>query len=479
MILLALVLLPVAGGLLALAARRRAPAVTMASLAAGLAVALGTYAARPGGGRIAEVDLAWIPSLGARIHLAMDGLSLVMVVLTFVVGLLAAASTVAEVRERPGLFHLCLGLCLTGVILVFLAFDLLVLLFAWELMLVPMFLLIRIWGHEERVRAALKFFVYTQAGGLLMLVAVLVLRAIHGRATGEWTFDYDALLGSSPGGAAGMWLFLGFVAAFAVKLPALPVHGWLPDAHTEAPTAGSIVLAGLMLKTGGYGLIRFAVPLFPAAAARAAPWLMGIGAAGVIWGALLAFGQTDLKRLVAYTSVSHLGFVLLGVFALDPAGEQGAVLQMLCHGLSTGGLFFLVGALQERLGTRDIGRMGGFFAGAPAMGGLAVVFALASLGLPGLGNFVAEILSLLGAFRAVPWIGVVATLGLVLSVGYSLRFTGRVFFGRPPESGGPRDLAAGEILWLGGAAALLLFLGLWPAPVIRLLAPALRVVAGG
>src|SRR5678816_3336170 len=226
-------------------------------------------------------------------------------------------------------------------------------------MLVPMYFLIGIWGHENRIYAAIKFFLFTQVSGLLMLVAIVGLYFVHGRNTGIYTFDYVQLLGSSMSPTVAMWLMLGFFVAFAVKLPAIPVHSWLPDAHTEAPTAGSVILAGLLLKTGAYGLLRFVVPLFPEAAKAFAPAAMTIAVIGILYGAILAYAQTDLKRLVAYTSVSHLGFVLLGVFAWNAWALNGAVMQMVAHGVSTGALFVLAGALQERTHTRDMSRLGG------------------------------------------------------------------------------------------------------------------------
>ena len=339
-------------------------------------------------------------------------------------------------------------------------------LFFWELMLVPMFFLIDLWGHERRHHAAVKFFLFTQVSGLFMLMAILSLYMLHGRAGGGYTFDYVALLHTPMTSATQTWLMLGFLAAFAVKLPAVPVHTWLPDAHTEAPTAGSIILAGLLLKTGAFGLLRFLLPLFPQAAAQFAPCALALGVVGVLYGALQAFGQRDLKRMVAYTSVSHMGFVLLGVFAGNALAMQGAVLQMLCHGLSTGALFVVAGLLQERLGTRDIRQMGGFWAGAPRLGGAALFFALASLGLPGLGNFVAEFLILLGLFQGHVVAAVLATTGLVAATLYSLWMMQRVFFGQPSQPL-PADLRRGEAAILATMGLTLVWLGLWPGAVLN------------
>ena len=260
---------------------------------------------------------------------------------------------------------------------------------------------------------------------------------------------------------------LGFFAAFAVKLPVVPLHTWLPDAHTQAPTAGSVVLAGLMLKTGAYGMIRFLLPLFPGAAARWTPFFLALAVAGILYGAFQSFGQRDLKRLIAYTSVSHLGFVLLGIFAGGRMAYQGAVLEMLCHGLSTGALFVLAGSLQERLHTRDLGRMGGFWSSAPSLGGSLLLFALASLGLPGLGNFVAELLVLLGAWQASPGLTAAAAAGLVGAAVYALALLQRTVLGPLPRDGGVADLAPRELGLAAVMGAALLWLGLFPQPVLE------------
>jgi NADH-quinone oxidoreductase subunit M len=271
-----------------------------------------------------------------------------------------------------------------------------------------------------------------------------------------------------------LWLMLGFFIAFVVKLPAVPVHSWLPDAHTEAPTAGSVILAGLLLKTGAYGLIRFVVPLFPEAAQRFAPVGLALGVVGIIYGAVLAFAQTDLKRLVAYTSISHMGFVLLGVFAWNLLALQGTVMQMLCHGVATGALFILVGQIQERIHTRDLRRMGGFWSLAPRMGGVAMVFALASLGLPGLGNFIGEFLVLVGLFRASVWMTVLASLGLVAATIYSLWMIQRVFHGPVETEYRLPDLSPRETLIMGALIAAIVGLGLYPQPVLNAAQPALN-----
>jgi NADH-quinone oxidoreductase subunit M len=409
----------------------------------------------------------WIPQFGVSLHLALDGLSLLLVALTLLLGFMAVLCSWTEIKERVGFFHFNLLWILSGIIGVFLALDLFLFYFFWELMLVPMYFLIGIWGHENRTYAAIKFFLFTQASGLLMLIAIVGLYFIHGRATGVYTFDYLQLIGTSMSPAVAMWLMLGFLVALAVKLPVVPFHTWLPDAHTEAPTAGSVILAGLLLKTGAYGLLRFVVPLFPDAARAFTPIAMVLAVVGIFYGAILAFAQTDLKRLVAYTSISHMGFVLLGVFALNEIALQGAVIQILCHGLSTGALFILVGALDERLHTRDLNRMGGLWAIAPRMGAVTMVFVMASLGLPGLGNFVGEFLVLFGTYRVNIPLTILAAVGIVFATIYSLWIIQRAFHGPVKEGLKLRDLSPREIGISAVMIAALVGLGIAPQPALN------------
>ena len=397
----------------------------------------------------------------------MDGLSLVMVLLTGFLGVMAVISAWTQIRERVGFFYFNLLWVLAGITGVFLALDLLLFYFFWELMLVPMFFIISVWGHENRVYAAVKFFLFTQLSGFFLLVAIIALFVIHGRDSGVYTFDYLRLLGTVMSPATAKWLMLGFTVAFAVKLPAVPLHTWLPDAHTEAPTPGSVILAGLLLKTGAYGLIRFAVPLFPGAAADFAPAAMVIGVVGILYGGVLAFAQSDLKRLVAYTSVSHMGFVILGIFAWNVTALNGVVLQMVCHGISTGALFMLAGALQERIHTREINRMGGLWSDAPVMGAALLIFSLASLGLPGLGNFVAEFLVLVGSFQVNTTIAVLAALGLIPAAVYALWIVQQVMHGPNPEGWKIADLTGREMAMAGAMAVVIIWLGLFPQPVLN------------
>jgi NADH-quinone oxidoreductase subunit M len=488
MILVWLIVVPFIGGVLAWIAGRWSRAwprwIALAGIAADLAMAIAIWMrslghpALTGGPWLADLDVRWIDGLGIRWHLGLDGLSLLLVLLTAFLGLMAVATSWTEIEDRIGLFHFHLMWVLAGIIGVFLALDLFLFYFFWEMMLVPMYFLIAMWGHERRIYAAVKFFIFTQISGLLMLVAIVALYVVHGRATGTYTFDYTQLVGTALEPTTAWWLMLGFFGAFAVKLPVVPVHTWLPDAHTEAPTAGSVVLASLLLKTGAYGLLRFVLPLFRDAAAAFAPVAIGLGVAGVLYGAVLAFGQTDLKRLVAYTSVSHMGFVLIGVFAGTTLALQGAILQLLCHGVSTGALFILVGALQERTHTRDVGHLGGLWAVAPRMGGMTMFFGLGAMGLPGLGNFVAEFLILLGTYPVSPLATVLASFGLIVSTVYALWMIQATFQGRRAEAVPFRDLGSREVAIATALLVALLWLGVYPQPFVDAAAPVVTNLSG-
>ena len=437
----------------------------------GLTAAGGNSAAAAGSAVprwMAELHVPWIPALGISFSLGMDGLSLTMLALTGLLGAMAVLSSWTGITDRVPFFHMNLGLVLAGINGVFLATDLFLFVFFWELMLVPMYFLIDIWGHENRHYAAVKFFLFTQVGGLLMLVSIIALAVLHAMASGTWSFALADLAGTAVSPVVGMLLMLGFFAAFAVKLPAFPLHTWLPDAHTEAPTAGSVILAGLLLKTGGYGLIRFAVPLFPAASRAFAPVALTMAAAGIVYGGIMAFSQKDMKRVVAYTSVSHLGFVLMGVYAFTPQALSGAVLQMVSHGISTGALFMLVGTLQDRIHTRELDRMGGLWAQAPRMGAAALVLAMALVGLPGLVNFVSEFLVLVGTWSVSPVATVAAGIGLVIATIYALRLFQMAFHGAPRGKWTLTDLDARETGTLFLAIALLVLFGLYPAPILHM-----------
>jgi NADH-quinone oxidoreductase subunit M len=428
---------------------------------------------------LADLRFAWIPRFGISFHLALDGLSLLLIGLTAVLGIIAVIAAWVEITQRAGFFYFNLLLTLTGVMGVFLALDLFLFFVFWEAMLVPMYFLISIWGHERRTYAAIKFFIFTQGSGLFMLVSILGLAFVTRAGNKQWTFDYFDFLNANLGAASELWLMLGFFIAFAVKLPVFPFHTWLPDAHTEAPTAGSVILAGVLLKTGAYGLLRFVVPLFPDAAASFAPFAMTLGVIGILYGAVLAFAQDDFKRLVAYSSVSHMGFVLLGIFAWNALALQGAVMQMLAHGISTAALFMLAGVIQERLHTRDMRQMGGLWATAPRMGAVVMFFAIASLGLPGLANFIGEFLVLLGAYQVNITLAVLAVLGIITAAAYALILVQRSFQGQSRQGVAITDLCVREMAAMAAMIAFTVWLGLYPQWALNTVAPALQQMQGG
>ena len=438
-----------------------------------LSISLAFLPVSPENKWLIEIKVAWIREFGISLHLAVDGLSMLMLLLTFFLGIIAVIISWKEINKRTGFFHFNLLLIIAGITGVFLSIDLFLFYFFWEMMLVPMYFLIGIWGHEKRTAASYKFFLYTQAGGLLMLISILSLYFIHGRASGLYTFDYLDLAGTALQRSTAMLIMLGFLAAFLVKLPVVPLHNWLPDAHTEAPTAGSLILAALLLKTGAYGLLRFIIPLFPSASVEFAPVAMLLGVTGILYGAKLAFAQTDLKRLVAYTRVSHLGFVILGVFTFNEIAYQGVVMQMIAHGISTGALFILVGQLYERIHTRDLNKMGGLWQTAPVMGAAGLIFSMASLGLPGMANFVAEVLILTGTFNSNAIIGCLATTGLIAAAIYSLRIVQKVFHGEKNTDWKFRDLSVREKIVSALMIIIIVVLGFFPGPVFKTAQPAL------
>ncbi len=440
--------------------------VTLAALFVDAVLLVLAWASASGQTWLHEFDYPWIEPLGMRFHLGVDGLSLLLLTLTVFLGIAAVSASWTQIQERVGAFYLSLMLTLAGIMGVFMALDLFLFYFFWELMLIPMYFLIAVWGHENRAPAAIKFFLFTQAGSLPMFVAILALYFIHGRSTGVYSFDYQQLLDTQTSGSISFWLMLAFFAAFAVKLPMVGLHTWLPDAHTEAPTGGSVILAGLLLKTGAYGFLRFALPLFPVDSGRIAWPAMILGTAGILYGAFLAFAQQDAKRLVAYTSVSHLGFVLLGIYAGTAMALQGAIVVLLAHGLSTGGMFIVVGALEDRFHTRRLDELGGLWATTPRLGGVALFLALALLGLPGLANFVGEFLVLTGTFAVSPTLAALGAIGFVLSSIYSLWLIYRVFHGPVRAGLTAPDLGAREMLVFSLIIAGIVWLGVYPQPVL-------------
>jgi NADH-quinone oxidoreductase subunit M len=410
-----------------------------------------------------EEQARWIPSLGATYHVGIDGLSLLLVALTAVLAPLTLLGTAWSITQRLRAylsFFLFLEAAMIGV---FVALDLLLFYVFWEAMLIPMYFLIGIWGGGRRVYAALKFFLYTMAGSVLMLVAILVLAFLGARATGQLSFDYADLRAVLMPAALERWLFLAFAVAFAIKVPLLPFHTWLPDAHVEAPTGGSVILAGVLLKMGTYGFLRFCLPFFPRASEELAPLFVFLALAGIIYGALMALAQSDLKKLVAYSSVSHLGFVVLGIFAMNPEGIVGGLLQMVNHGINTGALFLLVGMIYDRAHTRMIADFGGVARVMPVFAAVAMIFVLASIGLPGTNGFAGEFLILLGAFRENPTYGVLAASGVVLGAVYLLVTVRRVIFG---EVAGAAlkltDIGRREVLALAPLVLLVFVIGFKP-----------------
>jgi len=409
----------------------------------------------------AETDLLWIPSLDIHFHLGADGLSIWLVLLSTVLTPLAVLLSWKHIDHRIKAYYSLLLLLEFGLVGVFLAMDLFLFFVFWEVSLVPMYFLIGIWGHERRIYAAIKFFLYTMAGSALMLVAILY---IYSRTQ---TFDYTTILQLMDSGvfrpteAQQMALFLAFFLAFAIKVPLFPFHTWLPDAHVEAPTAGSVMLAAVMLKMGTYGLVRFCLPMFPSASRRCADWIVTLAIIGIIYGALVALVQPNMKKLVAYSSVSHLGFVVLGIFSFTPAGLDGAVFQMLAHGISTGALFALVGMLYERRHSLEIADYGGVATPAPWLSTVFLITTFASAGLPLLSNFVGEFLVLRGAAEANFKWSVYAAIGVILSACYLLWLYQRVFYGETSDEMKSHmpDLSAREWAALIPLLALMLWLG--------------------
>ena len=416
----------------------------------------------------------WIPQWGVTYRVGVDGVSLLLVLLTAFIQPLVILATWNQEHRAKGFFAslMVLQAALVGV---FLALDLVLFYVMFEVMLVPMYALIGIYGSGNRHYAALKFFLYTLVGGLLMLVGILYLYF----QAGGTSFDYDVIRGVQLSDGEQFWLFLAFFAAFAIKVPMWPLHTWLPDAHTEAPTAGSVILAAVMLKIGGYGFLRFSLPLFPEATRDLAPVMLGLAVVGVLYGALVSIVQSDIKRLVAYSSVSHLGFVVLGVFALHETAGAAAVVQMVNHGLSTGALFLLIGFLYERAHTREIARYSGLLKAAPIFGGLFLVTAMSSIALPGLNGFVGEFPILLGTYQSTPWAAVLACFGVILAAIYLLWAYQRMFHGPVEgEAVGFPDLNGREIAVLVPLVVLMLGIGLYPKPLYDRVNPSVeRILA--
>lgn len=469
-----LLALPMLGvGLVMLAPKEWARWVTMAVAGAEFVASLGLWwafdPARPGLQFV--TTLPWLPQWGISYAVGVDGISLFMILLsTALMPLLVAGSWRAIDQKRRGFYALLLALK-TGMLGVFVSLDLFLFYCFWELLLIPMYFIIGIWGSDNRIYAATKFVLYTFAGSLLMLVAIVSMWWTVGTSTGTYSFDYRHLLAHRALLApAAPWLFTAFALAFAVKVPLFPFHTWLPDAHGEAPTAGSVDLAVILLKMGTYGFLRFAVPLFPAFALSPAVTTLFVALAviGIVYAAMVAYAQADVKRVIAYSSVSHLGFVMLGIWAASVESVQGAIMMMIAHGISTGALFFCVGMLYERTHTRALADYGGLARVAPLLGVLFAVTMFASIGLPGLSGFVAEFLVLVGSFTRFPAATAIAATVAIFGAAYLLRVMQGIFFGRERAGGWPgvHDLELREVLVLAPLVAVMLWIGVYPRPIL-------------
>ncbi len=414
----------------------------------------------------------WIPTFGVEYALGIDGIAMPLIILACLTVPIVIATTMHVERVKE--YLVLLLLMETGMVGVFAATDLVLFYVFFELTLIPLYFLIGMFGGERRVYAAFKFFLFTAAGSLPMLVSILYLLALHREQTGHFSAAYADLTKLAITPSQQNWIFAGFALAFAIKVPMFPAHTWLPDAHVQAPTGGSIVLAAIMLKLGSYGFIRFALPLLPHAAHAAAPLLLVLSVIGVIYGSYLAWSQDDLKKLVACSSVAHMGFVMVGVFALEKDAMRGAVVQMLNHGVSTGALFFLVGAAYERRHKRGLDDFGGLAKVAPALAVALIVTSMSSIGLPGLNGFVGEFMIVVGAFKTVPWIAAITALGVLLGAIYMLQMVRRVCYGPPrsEEAAHLPDLTLAEKLAFAPLLALMFWIGLVPGPLLDRIGPA-------
>ena len=427
-------------------------------------------------------DLPWIDAFGMRYTLGVDGLSVLLVVLTTLLSVVAIFYSWDPITTRVKEYYVALLLLMVGMLGVFVALDLFLFYVFWELSLIPMYLIIGIWGGPRRIYATVKFVIYTLVGSLLMLVAILAVAIAFAAAGNEFTFSYEVLRGFAYTDGLQALAFVAFFLAFAVKVPMWPLHTWLPDAHVEAPTAGSILLAGVMLKLGGYGFLRFSIPLLPDAASSFAPVIIGLAVIAILYGALVAMVQPDMKKLVAYSSVSHMGFVMLGAFVFNEQGLQGAAFTMISHGITTGALFLLVGVIYEQTHDRQIAHMGGLSARLPHYAAVFGLFTFASIGLPGLSGFVGEFLVILGAFRYNGFVAAATMLVVIASAVYMLWMFQRVFFTVPSDWmrrwwPNLKDISRNEWIALSPLIVLVVALGVYPGPVLELLeAPMNRIV---
>jgi NADH-quinone oxidoreductase subunit M len=480
-ILTVIIFLPVLGGFLALFFSRRprlcrwsALIVTLVNLfLVCLLFALDLKGqSGPTGKWLLAEDYPWIESLGIRYSLGLDGISLMLILLTAFLAVLCVLISWKEVDHRVGSFHFFLLLTETSILGVFLATDLFLFYLFWEAQLIPIFFMIGIWGHENRIYATLKFLVYSLFGSLLMLIALIALYLSHGAQSGHYTFSLYELVGTPLAFSTELLIYAAFLLSFAIKIPMFPVHTWLPDAHTEASTAGSVILAGLLLKTGTYALVRFGFPIFPTAAKYSVPLLLVLGLIALFYAAWIALAQKDMKRLVAYSSIGHMGLVVVGIALWNVMTLPGAILQMISHGITTSALFILVGMLDERVHTREIGQFGGFWKKMPGFSVFFLFFAMASLGLPGLNNFVGEFLILVGSLKAIPVVAWIGFGGLVFTVIYVLMVVQRTIFGETRNEEFKKeiypDITSREAAILVPLALAVLFIGFHPQPILDL-----------
>ncbi|UDG79166.1 NADH-quinone oxidoreductase subunit M [Candidatus Ecksteinia adelgidicola] len=419
-----------------------------------------------------EFLLPWIPRFGISIHLALDNLSLIMIALTSLLGLYSVLCSWCEIKKYQGFFYLNLLWIICSVISVFLAIDLFLFFFFWEFMLVPMYFLISLWGHKglnkkDCITAATKFFIYMQISGLIMFISIFGLVLVHYNSSGIWTFDYEQLLHTSMSYHLQYLLMLGFFIAFSVKIPVVPFHGWLPDAHVHAPTSGSVDLAGILVKTAAYGLMRFTLPLFPEASHSFSKIAFFLGIINIFYGAWIAFVQSDIKRFIAYSSISHMGFVLIAIYTNNIIAYQGAVVQMIAHGLSASGMFIICGQLYERLHTRDMSKMGGLWGQIQYIPALSLFFSAATLGIPGTGNFIGEFLILCGNFKNMPIIAIISTFGLIFASIYSLTMIQKTYYGNGKLYKTLLPISIRELAITLSLAILLVILGVYPQPVLN------------
>jgi NADH-quinone oxidoreductase subunit M len=422
----------------------------------------------------------WIPSIGAEYHLGVDGFSVLLILLTTLMGAIAVLSSWTAITERVKEYYIFMLVLQTGMLGALMALDFLLFFLFWEVMLVPMYFLIGIWGGGRRLYSAIKFFIYTLVGSVVMLLGILALYFFNYAATGTYSFDVTLYHQMTVPFDLQKWVFLAFFLGFAVKVPMFPFHTWLPDAHTDAPTAGSVILAAVLLKMGTYGFIRFSLPILPDASRYFVPLIIGLSVIGIVYGALVALAQTDWKRLVAYSSVSHMAMVMLGMFALNPLGVTGSIIQQVNHGISTGALFLIVGIVYERRHTRDIAEYGGLSKVMPVFAAVFMIMTMSSIGLPALNGFIGELLILQGVFPVSKAWAAVAVSGIVLGAAYMLWLYQRTMFGKidNPANAGLKDLGVRELATFLPLIGLAFWIGLYPAPFLNRIETSVgRVVA--